>query len=50
MDPVTGEVTITNSEEDPWDTNVLLFLPDGASPVNPGPDMLEIYGAGANEQ
>ena len=45
MDPVTGEVTITNSEEDPWDTNVLLFLPDGASPVNPGPDILEIYGA-----
>lgn len=39
----TDGVTITNSEEDPWDTDILLFLPDGATPVNTGPDMLEIY-------
>ena len=45
MDTDTGEVTITNTEEDPWDTDCLLFLPDSASPVNPGPDMLEIYAA-----
>ena len=42
-DPSTGEVTITNPEDDPWDTDSLLYLPDGASPVNPGPDLLEIY-------
>ena len=41
----TGRVTITNTEEDPWDLNVLLFLPDGASPVNPGSTMMEIYTA-----
>ena len=32
MNPDTGEVTITNTAEDPWDTDILLFLPDGASP------------------
>ena len=42
-DPSTGQVTITNPEDDPWDTDSLLYLPDGASPVNPGPDLLEIY-------
>ena len=45
MGPPTGEVTITNTEENPWDTDILLFLPDGASPVNPGQDMLAIYTA-----
>ena len=43
MNTDTGGVTITNTEEDPWDTDILLFLPDGATPLNPGPDMLEIY-------
>ena len=45
MNTVTGEVTITNTEEDPWDTNVLLFLPDGASPVDTAPTMMDIYTA-----
>ena len=26
-DPCTGEVTVTNAEDDPWDTEVLLELP-----------------------
>ena len=43
MNPDTGEVTITNTAEDPWDTDILLFLPDGASPVNPDPTSMEIY-------
>ena len=45
MHPNTGSVTITNTEENPWDLNVLLFLPDDASPVNPGSTMMEIYTA-----
>ena len=36
-DPSTGKVTITNPEDDPWDTEVLLQLPHGAKPVDPGP-------------
>ena len=43
MNPDTGEVTITNTAEDPWDTDILLFLPDGASPVNPDPTLMEIH-------
>ena len=42
-DPYTGEVTITNPEDDPWDTEVLLQLPHGAKPVDPGTALLEIY-------
>ena len=45
MDPVTGEVTITNTNEDPWDVDVLLFLPNGASPVYPESTMMDIYTA-----
>ena len=45
MNPNTGSVTITNTEEDPWDIDILLFLPDDASPVNPGSTMMEIYTA-----
>ena len=41
----TGEVTITNTKEAPWDTAILLFLPDGASPVNANADMMDIYTA-----
>ena len=41
--PVTGELTIANPEDDPWDSDHLLHLPNGARPVNPGPDLLEIY-------
>lgn len=44
-DPSTGKVTITNPEDDPWDTEVLLELPHGAKPVDPGPDLLDIYAA-----
>ena len=36
-------MTITNTAEDPWDTDILLFLPDGVSPVNPDSTMMEIY-------
>ena len=43
MNPDTGEVTITNTAEDPWDTDILLFLPDGASPVNPELTLMDIY-------
>ena len=42
-DPSTGEVTITNPEDDPWDTEVLLQLPHGAKPVDPGSALLDIY-------
>ena len=42
-DPSTGQVTITNAEDDPWDTEVLLQLPHGAKPVDPGTALLEIY-------
>ena len=43
QDPVTGAVTVTNADEDPWNLDVILFLPDGASPVDPGPELLDIY-------
>ena len=43
--PSTGEVTVTNLDDDPWDTEVLLQLPHGAKPVDPGPDLLDIYAA-----
>ena len=33
------------ASEDPWDLAVILTLPDGASPVNPGPSLLDIYTA-----
>ena len=42
-DPTTGEVTVTNPEDDPWDSDHLLELPNGARPVNPGQDLLETY-------
>ena len=42
-DPSTGEVTITNPEDDPWDTQMLLQLPHGAEPVDPGSALLDIY-------
>ena len=45
MNTDSGEVTITNTEGDPWDTDVLLFLPDGASPVNPESSLMQIYTA-----
>ena len=45
IDPDTGEVSITNTDRDPWDLDAILILPDGASPVNPGPSMLDIYPA-----
>ena len=45
MDHVTGEVTITNTSEDPWDVDVLLLLPDGASPVDPETPLMNIYTA-----
>ena len=43
MDTDTDEVTITNPEEDPWDTDILLFLPNGATPVNGEPSMMDIH-------
>ena len=42
-DPSTGQVTIINLDDDPWDTEVLLQLPHGTKPVDPGPAMLDIY-------
>ena len=42
-DPSTGQVTITNPDDDPWDTEVLLQLPHGPKPVDPGPALLDIY-------
>ena len=33
------------ASEDPWDLAVILTLPDGASPVDPGPGFLDIYTA-----
>lgn len=45
VDPATGKPIITNGQEDPWDTDQLLFLPDGAAPVNPGPTLMDIYAA-----
>ena len=44
-DPSTGQETVTNAAEDPWDLDVILTLPDGASPVEPGPELLGIYTA-----
>ena len=37
QDPKTGAVTFTSAAEDPWDLDVILTLPDGASPVNRDP-------------
>ena len=45
QDPTTGAVTVSNAAEDPWDLDIILFLPDGASPVDPGPWLLDIYAA-----
>ena len=45
QDPTTGAVTVTSAAEDPWDRDVILTLPDGASPVDPGPGFLDIYTA-----
>ena len=45
QDPKTGAVTVTNADENPWDRDLILTLPDGASPVDPGPELLDIYAA-----
>ena len=45
MAAATGDVTITNTEEDPWDVDVLLFLPGGASPVYSESTLMDIYTA-----
>ena len=45
MGPAKDEVSITNTSEDPWDKDQLLFLPDGASPASPEPSLLDIYTA-----
>ena len=45
QDPKTGAVTVSNADEDPWDLDILLFLPDGASPVDAELELLEIYTA-----
>ena len=45
QDPTTGAVTVTSAAEDPWDLDVILTLPDGASTVDPGPELLDIYAA-----
>ena len=45
MDPVTSEVTVSNTNEDPWDLEVLLFLPDGASQVYPESTTMDIHTA-----
>ena len=42
-DPSSGEVTITNPDDDPWDTEVLLQLPHGAQPLEPEATLLDIY-------
>ena len=36
-DPSTGKVTITNPEDDPWDTEVLLEFPTAPNRWTPGP-------------
>ena len=36
QDPTTGAVTVASAAEDPWDLDVIMTLPDGASPVDPG--------------
>ena len=43
IDAATGKVTLTNAEDDPWDTEALLQLPHGAKPVDPGSALLDIY-------
>ena len=43
QDPTTSPVTVTSAAEDPWDLDVILTLPDGASPVDPEPGFLDIY-------
>ena len=45
QDPVMGTVTVSNAGEDPWNLAVILFLPDGASPVDLRPSLLDIYAA-----
>ena len=45
QDPKTGAVTVTSAAEDPWDLDVIPTMPDGASPVDPGPSLLDIYAA-----
>ena len=45
QDPTTGAVTVISAAEDPWDLDVILFLPDGVSPVDPEIELLEIYTA-----
>ena len=45
QDPTTGAVTVISTAEGPWDLDVILTLPDGASPVDPGPELLDIYAA-----
>ena len=42
-DAFTGKVTITNPEDDPWYTEVLVQLPHGAKPVEPEDALLDIY-------
>ena len=36
-------MTLTNAQDNPWDTEVLLELPNGSRPVDPGSALLEIY-------
>ena len=45
MGPAKDEVSITNTSEDSWDKDQLLFLPDGAAPVTPELSPLDIYTA-----
>ena len=45
QDPTAGAVTVTSAAEDPWDLDVILTLPDCASPLDPGPGLLDIYTA-----
>ena len=45
QDPKTGAVTVTSAAEDPWDRDVILTLPDSASPVDAELELLEIYTA-----
>ena len=41
QDPTTGTVTVINADEDPWDLDVILLLPDGASTVDAEVELLE---------
>ena len=45
QDPTTGAVTVINADLDPWDLDVILFLPDCVSPVDADVELLEIYRA-----